>query len=283
MTGLKKITRRPYSTDTVKKSKTVAIIGSGGMLGSDLVAFLSESFQVTGIKRENYDRNIGKRFDIVINANGNSKRFWANEYPLEDFKLSTESVYRSVFDFSCGLYIYISSSDVYLRHDLPKFTREEQKINSARLSAYGFNKYLAEQIIKHYCPRYIILRSAMILGRHLKKGPFFDVQNKQKLYISRESRLQLITTQKIAGVIRQLLILKKNNAVYNLGGAGAFPMSKLTDYFSGVNFREDAETQVYDMNVRKLKKIYPLKTSEEYLQDYVKLLNMAENDSDGKV
>ena len=72
--------------------KTLAVIGGSGTLGSDLVQYFSTKFVVISINRGNYRDQIGKLFDVVINANGNSKRFWANQNPVEDFFASSASV-----------------------------------------------------------------------------------------------------------------------------------------------------------------------------------------------
>lgn len=250
--------------------KRLAVIGSTGMLGSDLVRFLGKSFQVIEIHKGSYQEHIGDAFDIIINANGNSRRFWANEHPYEDFVASTESVYKTIFDFSCELYIYISSSDVYENHSSPKYTQEEQVMNPSRLSPYGFHKYLSETIIRRYVKNYLILRSSMILGRNLKKGPFFDIFHHQPLFVSKTSKFQLITTAEIAKIISFLINRLESRSIFNLGGVGTFSFEKINDYFKKpVSFQMKTEKQTYEMNVTKLQKIYNLKTSEAYLQDYL--------------
>ena len=130
--------------------KTLAIIGSNGMLGSDLVQLFHTQFLVTPISKEKYNFYKGHFFDIVINVNGNSKRFWANQNPLDDFVKSTMSVYQTIIDFPCSIYIYISSSDIYENHINPKYTNENEKINPQNLQPYGFNKYVSELIVKRY-------------------------------------------------------------------------------------------------------------------------------------
>lgn len=241
------------------------------MLGSDLVKNLSPYFVITPIIKDNYLQHVQKEFDIVINANGNSKRFWANKNPQDDFVASTASVYRSVFDFPCDIYIYFSSPDVYENHTSPKHTNENELINPADLTAYGFNKYLSELIVKKYKTKYLILRSSMILGTTLKKGPFYDITQGKPLYITRESRLQLITTQAIAGIVRDFLDKSIINETINIGGIGNFNFSKVKDYFNKeIQILPEAETQIYEMNVQKLKLLYPsLKTTKEYLQEFL--------------
>lgn len=243
------------------------------MLGSDLVRYLKKEFKITAINKDNYQTQIGKSFDIVINANGNSKRFWANQNPQDDFIASTVSVYNSIFDFPSTIYIYISSPDVYENHTEAKYTREADEIDPKNLQPYGFNKYLSELIVKKYKEKFLILRSSMILGKNLKKGPFFDIIHGKSLYINLKSQLQLITTDAIARIIKTLLEKSILNEVINIGGRGSFSFTKIKDYFNKeIHISPDAETQIYEMNVKKLNGLYPeLKTSEEYIKKYFML------------
>lgn len=251
--------------------KTLAVIGSNGMLGSDLIRYFRENFQVTGIHKDNYKAHLGKSFDILINANGNSKRFWANKNPQDDFLASTVSVYKSIFDFACDTYIYISSPDVYEHHASTNSTKESQEIDPGNLKPYGFNKYLAELIVKKYKEKFIILRCSMVLGTGLKKGPFYDIVHNNPMFVTSESRLQLITTHALAEIIKSLLAKHGLNTV-NVGGMGTFAFTKVNQYFnSNIRVSPDAERQIYEMSVEKIKHLYPfLKTSEDYLQDFLK-------------
>lgn len=250
--------------------KTLAVLGGGGMLGSDLVRFLQFPFDVVSISRENYHQYIGNRFDIFINANGNSRRFWALEHPQEDFEASTISTYRSIFDFKTDMYIYISSSDVYTTPSDKILTKETVEIVPQDLNHYGFHKYLSELIIKHFCPKYLILRSSMILGTSLKKGPFFDILSDKELFIKLNSKIQLITTEEIGNIIEFLIKKGVGNCTINIGGVGSFDFKNIKKYFQNkLAVAKEANIQHYDMNVDYLSSKYPLKRSEEYLQAWL--------------
>ncbi len=253
--------------------KNIAVIGSNGMLGSDLVSYLSLIYRVTGIDRDNYNNFIGSTFDCIINANGNSKRFWANKHILDDFSISTISVYKNIFDFTCKTYIYISSSDVYENHTSSTFTLEDQSINPDNLSPYGLHKYISESIVRNNNKYYLILRSSMILGKNLKKGPIYDILHKHPLYITRDSRLQMITTKEVANIIKFLLTNKIAKEVFNMGGKGTVSFKNIDAKIRiPVTFINDTEKQEYEMSVAKLNKIYPLKTSGYYLQEFLNSL-----------
>ncbi len=252
------------------KHKTLAVLGGNGMLGSDLLSYFLKKYKVTSITKQNYSEHVGKSFDIFVNANGNSKRWWANQNPCEDFLASTNSVIKSIFDFPAKTYIYISSVDVYSRHDQPKYTLESSTIVPEKLEPYGLHKYLSEQIVKKYTNQFLILRPSAILGSSLKKGPVFDVINGKSLFITKNSKLQFITGFEIAKVIDLLLKKKITGNVINVGGIGSIYLSKLNKIFNKeIKTSPEARVQKYEMNVNKLKSLYPsLKSSEEYLQEY---------------
>ena len=241
------------------------------MLGSDLVRYLNTKFEVTAIHKKNYLSYMGKSFDIVINANGNSKRFWANQNPQEDFSASTASVIQSIFDFPCSIYIYFSSPDVYENHTKAECTKEYGWINPEKLQPYGFHKYLSELIVKKYKEKFIILRPSMILGSNLKKGPIYDILQNKPLYITLQTKLQFITTQAISEIIEIILKKSIDNITLNIGGTENFSFTKIQDYFDQkIQISKDAQTQTYMMNIEKLKGLYPtLKTSEVYLQEFM--------------
>lgn len=251
--------------------RKLAVIGSHGMLGSDLIRFLREDFDTVGIHRRNYTDHVGDAFDIVVNANGNSRRFWANANPLEDFRASVESTYRSLLDFTTHLYIYISSSDVYEHHTSPRYTKEDSTIVANKLTPYGFHKYLSELFVQKYSRAYLILRSSMILGSNLKKGPFYDILHQQPLFIAKTSKLQLITTAAIVDIIKMLLVKKVSNQTINIGGLGTFCFEHIVDYIDiPITFRPDGEEQTYEMNVERLCSYYPIRTSQEYLREFLR-------------
>lgn len=250
------------------KSNSLAVIGSKGMVGSDLTLYLKKHFtEVTEIDKDNYDQYKGDVFDVVINANGNSNKVWANENRLGDFEASTTSVYESLIDFPCKIYIYISSSDVYKNHAGEK----EDEANFENLTPYGLHKLLSESIVRNFTKDYIILRCPMMLGTKLKKGPIFDIFNNSQLFISKDSSFQMITTKEIAQII--LFLLKKNATaeIFNIGGKGVVYFREIEKHIGReVNFPKDGKKHTYEANVSKLAKLYPLKTSVEYLKEYLK-------------
>ena len=230
----------------------IGIIGANGFLGSVLYSILSKEYtDVVGVNRQNYNSCVGN-YDVIINVNGNSKKYWANNNPLKDFDASTVSVYKSMFDFPCNLYIFISSADVY------------------RKSAYGFNKLLAEAIVREYQENFIVLRCSAIVGKGLKKGIIYDVMNGSDLFVTKDSCIQFISANDISAIIKRLLNSGVKNTAIDVGGCGTTSMSYIESLLnSELVFSPQATCQHYEMNVNKLKKIFSLKTSNYYVKEII--------------
>lgn len=249
----------------------LAVLGAKGLLGSDLVNYLSEIFDITPITRQNYDSKKGKKFDLFINANGNSKRYWALQNVYQDFESSTQSVYKTLFDFKFEKYIYISSVDVYPDPSGVNTTLESDRIDITKQNVYGFHKYLSEQIVRKNIAKWLILRPSSILGNKLNKGPIYDVLNRKPLFITLDSRLQYITTKAISDLIVNLHALKVTNEIFNVGGIGTYDFADIQSLTNNkVSVSREAKKQQYEMDINKVKKIYPsLLTSEDYLKRFL--------------
>jgi len=248
---------------------TVGILGGGGFLGRNLVDYFnSNGFVATSIDRSNYQSLQGTEFDIFINANGNSRRFWANQHPEEDRIASVISVENSIKHFGFKKYIFISSSDTYPDHHDPAKTHESTEVDENRLEPYGLHKREAEAIVKKL-PNHLILRCSAMIGPGLKKGIVKDVIEGAPLFVTADSYLQFITTGEISKVIHTLLDQSVKNEIFNCGGRGSVKVSEILKIFDKtVESRDGAQKQAYEMGVEKLNRIFPLKTSNAYLKEF---------------
>lgn len=226
----------------------IGVLGAKGFLGSRLVDVLPN---VTPITRENYDEHRGKTFDVFINVAGNKFNYWANQFPNEDFKASTLPVYNSLFDFKINKYIFMSSIAVYDCN-----------------SHYGFNKILSEDIIKRHAADYIILRCCSVIDKSSDKGIISDAVNSNPLFVSSESKIQFITRDALANIIKTLINLDIKNDLFNVGGIGAIRIGDIeTVIGKDVLYQDGAQERHYEMDVCELATIVKLKTSYEYVED----------------
>ncbi|MFC1649086.1 NAD-dependent epimerase/dehydratase family protein [Patescibacteria group bacterium] len=249
----------------------IGILGAGGLVGSGLVKHLSKKNELVSITRNNYSRNKNISFDLLINANGNSKRYWALHNIYQDFVASTDSVYRSLFDFDFKKYIYISSVDVYPHPHEPKTTLESGHIDIYSQNTYGFHKYISEQLVRKHTNNWVILRLSSVLGAKLKKGPLYDAMRGKKVFVTTDSKIQYVSTESIANII-DIVHRKYNKKIFNVGGKGVFSFKNISRYVdSPLNISPDAGKQIYCMDVKKISKVYlGLKSSNFYVRKYFK-------------
>ena len=142
----------------------MTLIGAGGFVGSAFARHLPcRGVDLVPVTRQGYAAAAGAHSDVVIEAACNSRKYLSDERPLEDFERSVTHRLRTLLDFPARLHVHISSVDVYPRLESPLTTREDApELGSA--SRYGFHKLLAEQLVRHYAPRWLIVRLAGMVG-----------------------------------------------------------------------------------------------------------------------
>ena len=206
----------------------IFILGGRGMLGSAFADYCEKSGRpYTVIARGDYAALRGRSCDIFVNANGNSRKPLASAQPLEDFEASVRSVRASLVDFRYRRYVHLSSCDVYPTCDSAETTREEQTLNPARQSPYGFHKYLAEQCVQHVAREWLILRFGGFVGPGLKKNAIYDILHGGPLYLDPASELQYLHTARAAEIAFRLLDGGVGNEVFNVCGKGVVRLSEV--------------------------------------------------------
>jgi nucleoside-diphosphate-sugar epimerase len=232
----------------------IYLLGHKGFLGSAIENYLKENkLEYEGIDRENYDEFTSTSCDIFINANGNSKKWLAEKDPAADFQMNVAATLKTIFDFKIGKYVFISTIDVYNDTQNTENNSEDATIVQDRLSNYGFHKYTAEQIVRKYCKKWIILRFGGLVGAGLKKNPVFDILKTGNIFVSSESRYQYLNTRDAAAIVGKLLELE--NEVINVCGDGTISISEAANH-AGVKLDENEKKKdFYDVNIEKLKSL----------------------------
>lgn len=187
------------------------IIGSKGFIGSHLVNFLkNESHEVYEAdvivdyeKNDNYfvidasnadyhsifeNNNI----DVCVNCSGAASVPDSIKQPHRDFQLNTVNVFKILdairhYQPDCN-FINLSSAAVYGN---PKSLPIHEKDDTKPISAYGYHKWMSEQICEEFHRFFNIktcsLRIFSAYGEGLKKQLFWDLA--QKALKSKEVRL----------------------------------------------------------------------------------------------
>ncbi len=232
----------------------ILILGGNGFVGSAYARLLASlGVEHAVVTRQNYADYIGAECDMLINANGNSKKFLANRDPKAEFEASVSSVVASLADFKAAKYVYLSTGDVYPQQHEPAVTREDQTLDMAAMSRYGLHKYLAEQYVRAAHPNWLVFRMGGFVGPGMKKNAIFDILNGPQIWLAPESELQFISTDAAARLVWALASGDVSKEVINLGALGVV---RIGDVYaragSKVPYGADAQRVRFELDLTKL-------------------------------
>ena len=232
----------------------IFIVGGDGFVGSAFARYCTrQGLEFAVIEPYNYQEYAGKRCDLLINANGNSKKFLAKESPLEEFDLSVRSVRATLVDFPCHRYLHFSSCDVYPDCSSPAMTREDATPDPKAQSPYGFHKYLAEQCVRHGAGRWLIVRYGGFVGPNLRKNPIYDILHGGPLWLDPESELQFLHTDCAAEIVFALVDRGVTNEIVNVCGRGLVRLQAVIDRAGGpVPVQPGSPKVRYHVSIEKL-------------------------------
>ena len=252
----------------------VFILGGRGFVGSAFTRYCKKnriSHQV--IHLQNYQDFVGKTCDLFINANGNSKKYLAETDPRKDFELSVLSVEKTFKDFDFGKYVFCSSIDMYNDTANTENNAEDAVIDPARLSFYGFHKYLAEQLVRRYVSDWLIIRFGGFVGEGLKKNTIFDLLHGNPLWVDIRSRYQYLDTDSAAQIVFNLIQMKKTKEIFNVCGNGTIAIEDAIKYLSGsfeIRYAHNSPSiEHYEINIDKLKSIIEVPETKETIERYM--------------
>lgn len=232
----------------------IFVLGGNGFVGSAYarrLAAAGREFAV--ITRDNYADYVGRSCDVLINANGNSKKYLAERAPLEEFDASVRSVRKSLADFRCQTYVYLSTVDVYPDCSPAANTSEAVALDAASQSTYGFHKYLAEQCVRHSAREWLILRLGGFVGPGLWKNPVHDILGGGPLWLDPASQLQFLHTDRAADLALSLVDAGCRQEVFNLCGRGVVSLAEVIEAASAsVPVRPGSPVVRYEVDIAKL-------------------------------
>lgn len=236
---------------------TCLVLGGSGFVGSAIVEEAGRrGYNVLSVGRQNYQEFVGTTCDILINAAGNSRKYLATQDPKEDFDRSVRSVEYSLNEFRASLYIYLSSIDVYSDLADPNRNHETSPIDANRLSAYGFHKYMAEQLVRFHAKSWLIFRMGGFVGHGLWKNSIYDMLKHKPLRVCPDSAYQYLNTRHLAEIAFQMLESGARAEVFNVTGDGLASLRDIAAMIPRYDVSCAPETlplERYDINVEKIK------------------------------
>ena len=260
---------------TTTPQDVCVVLGGNGFVGSAIVEEARRhGYQVHAIGRANYDKHIGTHCNLLINANGNSKKYLASQEPKTEFDLSVRTVQHSLVDFPAERYVYLSTIDVYPDHTNPTHNHETASIDPAKLSRYGCHKYLAEQLVQHYSKHWLILRMGGFVGSGLKKNSIYDMLKNSPLRVHPDSCYQYLPNRTLAHILFDLLDQKKlHNEIVNTAGDGIIKLREIASLIPQYKLSDtpqNATPEHYEINITKLKSLYPVPSTQDSVRQFIK-------------
>lgn len=256
----------------------IVILGGGGVVGSAFVrACQAQGLDHQVVTRANYDEHVGTPCDLLVNANGNSSKLLAERSPLEEFDRTVRSVRRSLVDFSPGLYVHISSCDVYADCSSPGTTGERQVIATDDLSVYGFHKYLAELCVRRDARKWLIFRLGGVVGPGLYKNAVYDILSGGPLWLDPESRLQYLHTDDVTRIVFEIVHQGHENSVFNLCGRGTVRLADVVELTGRpIAIQPGAPRIFYDVDSEAVSRVVGVPRTEDTVFGFVRR-HLAEN------
>ncbi len=257
--------------------KSCLVLGGHGFVGQAVVAVAkAKGYHVTAVSRDNYESVKGATCDVLVNANGNSRKFLARENPPADFQASVESVLHSLMDFKTDRYIFLSSIDVYSNVRDPEANRESTSIDPSQLSPYGLHKFMAEQLVRYYQPEAVILRMGGFVGPGLWKNPIFDLITGQQLRVHPDSAYQYMPTAELARIVFELIETNMRSECFNVAGSGTVRIREIAEMIPDCALSDQgdwSDPEHYEINTDKLSALTVLPESrysvERFISDVV--------------
>ena len=254
--------------------ESVLILGGRGFVGSAITRAASEQgWTVKAVGREDYPEIVGTSWDVVINANGNSKKFLSDREPANEFDQSVRSVAHSLHDIQFGRYVFLSTVDVYPDKANPAHNAETTAIDPMKLSRYGFHKWQAEQLVRFNAPSWLILRMAGFVGPGLKKNPIYDLLTGAPLRVHPDSAYQYQHTATLAATVLDLLGQPAANRILNVAGDGVITLREVAAWIPGAALPPPSDgltPEYYETNIDQLKAIRSVPTTKETVHAFVR-------------
>jgi len=255
----------------------VTLIGAQGFVGSAFARHLKarKGVELIEVTRQNYAQHAGVQSDAVVEAACNSKKFLADQEPVKEFEASVTHRLRTLFDFPAELHLHVSSVDVYSDLTSPDTTREDAAIDPGGTSHYGLHKLLAEQLVRHYAKRWLIVRLAGLVGPGLKKNPVFDILNDQPLRISPDSQYQFMHTDDMARVVWGLSEAGGAGEIFNVCGEGLISPRQIAEEagrkLNLTLLPADARPRVVNVSLDKIKRLVAVPKTTETIQEFIRI------------
>jgi nucleoside-diphosphate-sugar epimerase len=257
----------------------VVVIGAEGFVGSAFAAYLAAQpgVDLSRVTRADYASLSGRHadIDVAIDCSGNSRKYVGDEQPADEFRLSVTQRLRTLLDFPARLQVHISSVDVYSTLDDPAANHEGAVIDVTRTSHYGFHKLLAEELVRHYAPDWLILRLGGMVGPRLRKNPVYDILEGRPLRIHPDSRYQFLATNDMARIAWSLVGRGLRREVVNICGDGLISPREIEALAGrGMDLSlvgRESRPRIVNISIERLRSLMAVPTTTAVVRSFLSL------------
>lgn len=255
-------------------SAEIIVLGGKGFVGSAIVAEAwRQGRDVAAIDLAEYPGSVGMTCRALINANGNSRKYLADNDPKQEFDASVRSVCHALHDFTFDHYVQLSTIDVYADKGNPAFNSEQAPIDPMRLSRYGHHKWLAEQLVRFNARSWLIIRMGGFVGPGLRKNSIYDILKGLPLRVHPDSCYQYQHSADLARIVLDLIDRQVFNETFNVAGDGVISLREVAAMVPGYDlsqFLPGAVIEHCDVNIGKIQKICHVSQTRETVANFIK-------------
>ena len=209
---------------------TVLILGSRGMLGSEIMETLSDYFPV-GWNREDCDLNNFDEMREKISALSPNFIINAAGYTAVDKAEEEADLANKINGDAVGVLAEVARKlKAPLFHFSTDYVFDGQKVGGyhegdepSPVNAYGYSKYLGEKLLQQNTDRFYIFRISWLFGRYGKNFVDLMIQmgNKlDKLMVIDDQYARPTYTRDVAGRVRDFIENRPDYGVYHLSNEG---------------------------------------------------------------
>ena len=251
----------------------IVLIGASGIVGQSIYRSLKtiEGINIIQITSDTFKDYEKINCDVLINANGESRKLWCNKNPKESLNKNCISIYEYIKRFVPKRYILISSVDVYNDTSSEETTSEDTIIDSSQLSTYGLHKYFAELIVKQQYENHLIIRLSAVISNDIYKNVLFDLTRREPIHISPSSVLNFIGGTSIGKFVKSNLFSSKYKLI-NLASKKSIRVNEIIKILKLEREYKNCLTlpkQKYIINTDRLKSLTSIDSSKDFVLEYI--------------
>jgi nucleoside-diphosphate-sugar epimerase len=221
--------------------KEICILGQNGFIGKTVTEYLRQKYIV---------KDSGP-CEVLVNCAGFAIMHEAAKNP-DKMREVEDITFSRIKAVSFDRLIHLSS--IY--------------IDASPDDNYSIIKRVMENRIVFDYPNTTILRSSSVIGRGLKKNVLFDLMKGNSLWVTPFSMYNYISSEELAKIIEYFI----ENPVFDIFTVGASDSIMVKDIVEmwGRDVVYGPKTDCIIADISKLRKLYKVKTSREYIIDFWK-------------